>query len=206
MPQGRVLRPTLFLIYVNDLLEGLISTEKMFADGAKIYRRMNDTQDRSLLQDDLNQLHAWSKKWLLTFNQNKCKVIHIGKSNPRNAYDLGGTLLQETEKEKDLGVLVTKDLKAGDQVASAAAAANSMLWRIRKSFTCLDQQTLPALYKALVRPRMDYAVQAWSPTPKKDITKLEKVQRRATKLIPSLALAPLGGGGKGPLWFFANSS
>ena len=82
---------------------------------------------------------------------------------------------------------MTRDMKAGNQVTSAAAAANSMLWKIRKSFTCLDEQTLPALYKALVRPHMEYAVQAWSPMLKKDISKLEKVQRRATKLIPSMA-------------------
>ena len=65
-----------------------------------------------------------------------------------------------------------------------------MLWRIRKSFTCLDKHTLPALYKALVRPRMEYAVQAWSPQLRKDILKLEKVQRRATKLIPDIANLP----------------
>ena len=187
VPQGSVLGPTLFLIYINDVLDNLSSKGKLFADDAKIYRKMDSTQDRYLLQDDLNKLHTWSQKWLMGFNQAKCKVMHMGRKNPRNPYKLGGTRLQETERERDLGVLVTNDMKAGEQVASAAAAANSMLWRIRKAFTCLDEHTLPPLYKALVRPRMEYAVQAWSPKLKKDIIKLERVQRRATKLIPSIA-------------------
>ena len=128
-----------------------------------------------MLQDDLNKLNEWTRNWLLQFNKDKCKVMHIGKENPGFSYVLGGTTLQETEKEKDLGVLITNDMKSADQVASAAAAANSMLWRIRKTFTCLDEHTVPALYKALVRPRMEYAVQAWSPQLRKDVIRLEKV-------------------------------
>ena len=140
-----------------------------------------------MLQDDLNKLNEWSMKWLLQFNEDKCKVMHIGKANPGFSYVLGGTTLQETRREKDLGVVITDDLKSADQVASAAAAANSMLWRIRKTFTCLDEHTVPALYKVLVRPRLEYAVQAWAPQLRKDIIRLEKVQRRATKMIPGLA-------------------
>ena len=140
-----------------------------------------------MLQDDLDKLNEWSMNWLLQFNKDKCKVMHIGKANPGFSYVLGGTTLQETKKEKDLGVLITNDLKPADQVASAVAGANSMLWRIRKTFTCLDEHTVPLLYKALVRPRMEYAVQAWSPQLRKDIIRLEKVQRRATRMIPGLA-------------------
>ena len=190
VPQGSVLGPTLFLIYINDLLDNLNFKGKLFADDAKIYGRVNSVHDRAMLQDDLNKLNEWSMKWLLQFNKEKCKVMHIGKSNPGFSYDLGGSTLQKTKREKDLGVLITDDLKSADQVASAAAAANSMIWRIRKTFTCLDEHTLPALYKALVRPRMEFAVQAWSPHLRKDINQLEKVQRRATKLIPSLASLP----------------
>ena len=78
-------------------------------------------------------------------------------------------------------------MKPSAQVTKAAASANSMLGRIKHTFTCLDRETLPALYKALVRPRMEFAIQAWSPYLRKDISKLERVQRRATKLIPSIA-------------------
>ena len=187
VPQGSVLGPTLFLIYVNDLLENIDSKGKLFADDAKIYRQLRTEEDRKTFQQDLDKLHAWSTKWGMRFNESKCKAMHIGRKNPRWSYTLGGAALQETEREKDLGVWVTSNFKAADQVASAAAAANSMLWMIRKAFTCLDEKTFPPLYKALVRPRMEHAVQAWSPYLRKDIDRLERVQRRGTKLIPSLA-------------------
>ena len=186
MPQGSVLGPTLFLIYVNDLLENIDSKGKLFADDAKVYRQLRTEEDRKTFQQDLDKLHAWSMKWGMRFNESKCKAMHIGRKNPRWSYTLGGAALQETEREKDLGVWVTSNFKAADHVASAAAAANSMLWMIRKAF-CLDEITFPSLYKALVRPRMEHAVQAWSPYLRKDIDRLEKVQRRGTKLIPSLA-------------------
>ena len=187
VPQGSVLGPTLFLVYVNDLLDGLHSHGKLFADDAKIYRRVMTPQDRSLLQDDLDRLTDWSKKWLLKFNQEKCKVMHIGRRNNGYEYKMGSQTLTVTCEEKDLGVLVTPNLKPSAQVAKAAASANSMLGRIKRTFTCLDDTTLPALYKALVRPRMEFAIQAWSPYLQKDVKKLERVQRRATKLIPGLA-------------------
>ena len=71
-----------------------------------------------------------------------------------------------------------------------SASANSMLGRIKHTFTCLNRETLPALYKALVRPRMEYAIQAWAPYLKKDMIKLERVQRRATKLVFDIAHLP----------------
>ena len=82
VPQGSVLGPTLFLIYVNDLLTNLNSPGKLFADDAKIYRRIRSPQDRIALQDDINKLLRWSEKWLLRFNENKCKVMHFGSKNP----------------------------------------------------------------------------------------------------------------------------
>ena len=90
---------------------------------------------------------------------------------------LNGSTLSSTSKEKDLGIIVTSDLKPSAQAARAAAAANSMLGRIKQTFTYLDDMTVPALYKALVCTHMEYAIQTWSPYFKKDIKMLEKVQR-----------------------------
>ena len=144
-------------------------------------------EDRECLQEDLRKLDEWSDKWLLKFNKEKCKVMHIGRRNMGHNYTLKNTTLSITSQEKDLGILITPNLKPSEQVTRAAASANSMLGRIKRTFTCLDKETLPALYKALVRPRMEYAIQAWCPYLKKDIAKLERVQRRATKLIPDIA-------------------
>ena len=187
VPQGSVLGPTLFLVYVNDLLDGLRSKGKLFADDVKIYRRMMSPGDRDQLQDDLQKLDEWSSKWKLKFNRDKCNVMHIGRKNPCYNYTMSGSTLSTTSQEKDLGIIISSNMKPSAQVTKAAASANSMLGRIKHTFTCLDRETLPALYKALVRPRMEFAIQAWSPYLRKDISKLERVQRRATKLIPSIA-------------------
>ena len=187
VPQGSVLGPTLFLVYVNDLLDGLRSKGKLFADDVKIYRRMMSPGDRDQLQDDLQKLNEWSSKWKLKFNRDKCNVMHIGRKNPCYNYTMSGSTLSTTSQEKDLGIIIPSNMKPSAQVTKAAASANSMLGRIKHTFTCLDRETLPALYKALVRPRMEFAIQAWSPYLRKDISKLERVQRRATKLIPSIA-------------------
>ena len=113
--------------------------------------------------------------------------MHFGRSNQGYTYSLNGSTLSSTSNERVLGIIVTSDLKPSAQAARAAAAANSMLGRIKRTFTCLDDETMPALYKALVRPHMEYAIQTWSPYLKKDIKMLEKVQRRATKLVKSIS-------------------
>lgn len=190
VPQGSVLGPVLFLVFINDLLDSTQSTGKLFVDDAKIYQRIRNADDGTTLQQDLEKLKEWSQKWLLHFNEEKCKVMHIGRSNPRYEYYLSPSALEETVEEKDLGVIITSDLKPSTQVSRVAASANSVLGLIKKTMTCLDSEMLLTLYKSLVRPRLEYCIQAWSPYTRADIRKLEQVQRRATKLVPELAGYP----------------
>ena len=190
VPQGSVLGPVLFLVLINDLLETTKSKGKLFADDAKIYQRIRSAEDGQILQQDLNNLRKWSQKWMLHFNEEKCKVMHIGRNNPRYGYCLGPSALAESVEEKDLGVLITNNLKPSRQVSKAAANANSILGLLKKTMTCLDSEMLLSLYKSLVRPRLEYCIQAWSPYTRGDIEKLEQVQRKATKLVPELAGYP----------------
>ena len=190
VPQGSVLGPVLFLIYINDLLEEVISGGKLFADDSKLFKRIKSTEDRDILQEDLMKLQEWSRKWLLEFNENKCKVMHIGSSNPRYEYQLNNTTLEVTMEEKDLGIYVTPDWKSTTHVAKAAAKANSMVGWIDKTFSYMDCEMFKCLYPGLVRSHMEYSVQAWSPHYRKDIETLEKVQRGATKLVPDLRGKP----------------
>ena len=88
IPQGSVLGPTLFLIYVNDLPETVSSHLKMFAEDTKIYRPIEENIDKEILQNDLDKLMKWSDKWHLPFNIGKCKILHLGTNNPRNEYSL----------------------------------------------------------------------------------------------------------------------
>ena len=101
----------LFLIFINDLDFKLISSILKFADDTKLFGIVNTDVDREIIQQDLSQLVDWSDKWLMPFNISKCVVLHLGKSNREYDYDMGDTKLKSVKHEKDLGVLITRDLK-----------------------------------------------------------------------------------------------
>ena len=184
VPQGSVLGPVLFIIYINDIVRDLESGISLFADDAKVYRRITTPEDAEILQRDMEKLNEWSRKWLLSFNVTKCKTMHIGHNNPRHNYQLQGNALEKSDLEKDLGVFVSSDLKPSMHIAKVAAKANARVGLIKRTFSYIDKEIFLSLYTALVRPILDYGVQCWSPYLVKDINKLEQVQRRATLLVP----------------------
>ena len=120
------------------------------------------------------------------FNIDKCKSLHIGRKNKRYWYEMNGTKLKQVTEEKDLGILIDDELKFHKQSASATKKANATLGLLKKSFTLLDKKTLPLLYKSLIRPHLEYGNIVWGPHYAEDIKSIEKVQRRATKLVPEL--------------------
>jgi hypothetical protein len=190
VPQGSVLGPILFLLFINDLPSVISTNCKIFADDTKLYHPILALVDAERLQNDIDNLMSWANDWLLGFNESKCKVLHIGKKNPCYNYYMNGTELDTVTEEKDLGVLVTNNLSFSKHIAKAAAKANSVLGMIRRSFTYIDKESLLVLYKSYVRPHLEYCVQVWSPYLEKDKIVLEKVQRRATKLVPELKDLP----------------
>ena len=107
VPQGSVVGPVLFIIYINDLVINLESQASLFADDAKIYRTISTAQDTEILRSDMVRLEEWSSKWLLTFNFAKCRVMHFGRQNTRPDYTLNGVTLDISAVEKDLGVRVS---------------------------------------------------------------------------------------------------
>ena len=190
VPQGSVLGPILFLIYINDLPECVKSSCKIFADDTKIYGKADTLQDVEKIQKDLDMLVGWSQTWLLDFNTGKCKVMHVGLRNEMVNYFMEGNEIQSVTEEKDLGVLVDDKLKFSKQIAAAAASANRKLGLLRHTFKYWTEESLATLYKVFVRPHLEYCIQACSPSLRRDINALEKVQRRATKLVPSLRNLP----------------
>ena len=116
----------------------------------------------------------------------KCKCLHTGPGNTGMNYDMGGTILSKTVKEKDLGVSINANMKVSEQVIIAASKGNQVLGMIRRNITYKGKNLIVPLNKAIVRPHLEYCIQAWSPYLRKDIDMLEKIQRRATKLIPGL--------------------
>jgi len=113
VPQGSVLGPILFLIFINDLDSSLVSSVFKFADDTKLVGKANSTQDsiHVLLQRDLQQLIDWSDRWLIPFNKSKCKVMHLGHGNREYQYFMIDQLLQSVKEEKDLGVQISHDMK-----------------------------------------------------------------------------------------------
>ena len=122
----------------------------------------------------------------MLFNFGKCKCIHTGHGNVSKEYFMGNTKLGTSVKQKDLGVTVSADTTVSKKCGLAAAKGNQMLRLIRRNIIYMDKTLIIALYKAIVRPHLEYCIQAWRPYHKKDIDKLERVQRRATKLIQGL--------------------
>ena len=135
------------------------------------------------LRDDLRKLDKWSKDWQMQFNVDKCAVIHMGHKNKQNEYILGNHKLKKSTVERDLGIIVDNSAKFSGQCNAVIKNANSILGMIRRSITCKSKNIIVRLYKALVRPKLEYCVQAWRPFLRRDIDGLEQIQHRATKMI-----------------------
>jgi len=188
VPQGSVLGPILFVCFINDMPDVVESFVYMYADDSKIFRKVDFIYEAESLQRDLDSLQEWECKWQLRFNVNKCKVMHFGGSrNSHVKYFMKGSALQETTEEKDLGIWINNDLKFSTHVAKAVSKANQILGLIRRSFTHIDCQLMKLLFTALVRPHLEYGNVIWHPFLQKDIQMLEKVQHRATRMVPGLA-------------------
>ena len=158
----------------------------MFADDTKVYRSIASDPDREILQADIKALETWATIWQLPFNRKKCKLMHLGSTNQGLGYQMAEVELGAVKKEKDLGVFIDDTLKFHEQTAAAAGRANRILGLIKRTFVALDATTLPLLFKAMVRPHLEYANSVWGPTSRADQDAVERVQRRATKLVRSL--------------------
>jgi hypothetical protein len=186
-----VLGPTLFSIYIDDL-EVTIEARKLdvkvvkFADDTKGGKAVTSTEDRDKLQQALDCLCEWADSWGMSFNLSKCKIMHVGLHNPQYEYFMNGTKLGTTEEERDIGVLVTQNLKPSAQCSQAAGRAMSVLGQLRRNFHYRDRHIFLKLYKQYVRPHLEFSSPAWSPWLQGDKDVLEKVQEKALKMISGL--------------------
>ena len=172
-------------IYINDLDDSITSNVLKLADDTQLYRKVNTDGDKQHLQNDLDRLVKWSEKWHM-FNFGKCKCLHTGHGNLDVNHKMGDTVLDLTVEEKDLGVTISADMKVLEQCCIAASKGNQIIGLIRRNITYKGKKLIIPLYKAIVRPHLEYCIQAWIPYCKKDIDTLERIQRRATKIIPEM--------------------
>ena len=148
VPQGSVLGPLLFVIYINDTDELIGCNILKFADDTKNFREIKSPQDIAQLQEDLVNLAAWSTDWQMLFNVDKCKVMQMGYNNTCPEYFLNGTKMESVSEEKDLGVIVSDDLKWEKQCSQTVAEAHKVLGLIKRNFTDSSKETIIPLYKA----------------------------------------------------------
>ena len=190
VPQGSVLGPVLFLIFINDIVDELESDMLLFADDSKLFKHILSREDCLVLQRDLTRLEDWSRTWLLRFHPGKCHVLSLGKMDqiPCHAfeYQLCDHKLEHVFEERDLGVIIDCELTFTPHIDAMVGKANSLLGLIRRNFSFTDQESLVRLFTSFVRPHIEYAHAAWSPWRVSHIRKLEAVQMRALNLIPQL--------------------
>ena len=192
VPQGSVLGPLLFSIYINGITEVGISANSyrvLYADDVLLYRGISQPEeDLHMVQSDIDELQRWSEEQLLQMNPSKCKYMIISKKCRMNIGDcvlhLGGTTLGEVESFKYLGVLLHKHLTWSEHISGICNKAKQILGLIyRQFYNHSSPSTVKQLYLSLVRPHLEYACQLWDPYTQNDINKLESVQKFALKLV-----------------------
>lgn len=189
VPQGSILGPVLFTIFINDLderVEEVVSIFLKFADDTKLGHAVDSDMDRANLQAALDELCRWAERWLMRFNVEKCHVVHMVRGNKKFPYHMNGAQLSSSEKEKDIGVMVTNSLKPSANCEKAARTATGVLSQVLRAFSYRDRTVLPRVYAQYVRPHLEFAVQAWSPWTRADIDAVENVQRRMVRAVSGL--------------------
>ena len=184
-----MLGPLAFIIFINDIdcAAKLIEILNKFADDTKMGNRIITAEDNEKIQKTLDELVKWSIDWGMKFNVDKCAVLHFGgKKNEEHVYYMNNIPLKKSTLEKDLGILISSDLKPSAQCINAIKNARTALRNIESSFLYRDQNIFVQIYKQFVRCHLEYASQVWCPWTAADIEKLEKVQQKAVNMVYGL--------------------
>ncbi|XP_062906374.1 uncharacterized protein LOC134347835 [Mobula hypostoma] len=178
----------LFVIYINDLVDRVVNWISKYADDTKIGRVVDNEVGFQSLQRELGQLEEWAERWQMEFNADKGEVLHFGRTNQNRTYMVNGRALKNAVEQRDLEIMLHSSLKVESHVDRVVKKAFGMLAFINQSIEYRSWEVMLELYKALARPNLEYCVQFWSPNYRKDVNKIERVQRRFTRMLPAFHL------------------
>ena len=183
VPQGTVLGPLLFSLYINDIATDIDSEIRLFADDCVCYREIKDTEDTLKLQKDIDQLGCWARKWSMRFQPVKCNMMQITRKRIKKihaSYTLEGTVLENVE---NILRSLSQMIYDGIHVSNVCTKANRTLGFLRRNLYTCPQEVKEAAYKGLVRPVLEYSGSVWDPSGVGLQNELEKVQNRAARFV-----------------------
>ena len=192
VPQGSILGPTLFLIFINDLPDKLLCDLCIDADDTTLFSCLNEKSDfeqratlAKLLESDLSQISDWGDTWQITLNSGKTKVLSINRySEPRNTpISLAGETLEESSHIRLVGLTLTNDLTWNDYIISIAKKASMKVGSLHRARQCLSSDIILHLYESLIRPCMEYCCHIWAGASATVLNLLERVQKRVINMI-----------------------
>ena len=186
VPQGSVLGPVLFLIFINDLPDNIRSSVHLFADDCVLYRNIHSLQDCLILQEDLTSLGQWEADWQMKFIVGKCHSTRVTRHQHDKQilfhYSPHNQTLENVQSAKYLGIKITDNINNwGQHVSEISSKAAKTLGFLRGSLAFAPRSTKEVAYKTLVRPKLEYTAPIWSTHSKLQINQIEKVQRTAAR-------------------------
>ena len=182
-PQGTVLGPVLFSLYINDITTDIDSEIRLFADDCVCYREIKGTEDTVKLQEDIDRLGCWARKWGMRFQPVKCNIMQIKRKRIKKinaSYYLEGAVLDNVEDIKYLGITITNNLKWNTHVSNICTKANRTLGFLRRNLSACPQDVKESVYKGL---DLEYGSSVWDPSSILLQEGLEKVQKRAAGFV-----------------------
>ena len=185
VPQGTVLGPLLFLLFINVLPNFVSSQVRLFADDCLLYRTISSIEDQLKLQADLKSLEDWASTWGMSFNPSKCTIMAISRSSSPFIffYSLCGVILQQVDEAKYLGILLSSDLMWSKHIQHLVSKTNSTMGLLWRNLTTSSAKLREQAFISLVCSRLEYCCAIWDPHLAKDRDNLEAVQRRAARFV-----------------------
>ena len=184
VPQGTVLGPLMFLIYINDIASYMTSTCRLFADDCIIYRSIESKNDCICLQNDLDHFSQWNNLWQMKVNITKCAVIHCSRSRSSTlqyTYNINHQPLNVTDQHPYLGVTIHKSMSWASHINTIVLKASRTLNFIKRNLYRCSKKVKETAYLTLVRPCLEYASSVWDPYQLYLISNIKKIQRRAAR-------------------------